>query len=151
MGDGHSHCIAGHLNGRGLVRRQTKLVLKSLAHAQSTCLPSIAEGAATNGGSVRWQEGGDDSGHTNRFKYIHNAPYQIVTGDDRSPSRCVTFRQQDKGAAGAYLEHRTRCAIPEWAPASSREGGLSTPFRDASAGVMVLFAVVHLDTLDGAA
>ena len=30
-------------------------------------------------------------------------------------------------------------------------GGLSTPFRDASAGVMVLFAVVHLDWLDGAA
>jgi glycosyltransferase involved in cell wall biosynthesis len=30
-------------------------------------------------------------------------------------------------------------------------GGLSTPFRDASAGVMVLFAVVHLDSLDGAA
>jgi hypothetical protein len=27
-------------------------------------------------------------------------------------------------------------------------GGLSTPFRDASAGVMVLFAVVHLDWLD---
>jgi hypothetical protein len=30
-------------------------------------------------------------------------------------------------------------------------GGLSTPFRDASAGVMVLSAVVHLDWLDGAA
>jgi hypothetical protein len=30
-------------------------------------------------------------------------------------------------------------------------GSLSTPFRDASAGVMVLFAVVHLDWLDGAA
>ncbi len=30
-------------------------------------------------------------------------------------------------------------------------GGLSTPFRDASARVMVLSAVVHLDLVDGAA
>ena len=34
---------------------------------------------------------------------------------------------------------------------SLNAGGLSTPFRDAPAGVMVLFAVVHLDWLDGAA
>lgn len=40
---------------------------------------------------------------------------------------------------------------PQQVARSLIAGGLSTPFRDASAGVMVLFAVVHLDWLDGAA
>jgi hypothetical protein len=45
----------------------------------------------------------------------------------------------------AYMEARAEALV------SLIAGGLSTPFGDASAGVMVLFAVVHLDWLDGAA
>jgi hypothetical protein len=52
----------------------------------------------------------------------------------------------------ARIKHPDDCPMICWVVARSLiAGGLSTPFRDASAGVMVLSAVVHLDWLDGAA
>ena len=59
----------------------------------------------------------------------------------------VNFR----GANTTYKEGQPARLLDHLVARSLIAGGLSTPFRDASAGVMVLSAVVHLDWLDGAA
>jgi hypothetical protein len=58
-----------------------------------------------------------------------------------------TWSSQLRASCGSMVVDRITFPVAR----SLIAGGLSTPFRDASAGVMVLFAVVHLDWLYGAA